>query len=79
MVNQGRVITTDFKLVKVVPVANEADELALTCAAVDSEGNLYVWGNLKHFLPNEKHILNQCWDNNVSDEDFIGITEKLLQ
>ena len=76
MKKQGRVITTDFKLVKVSPVVLEADELALTCAAVDEDGILYVWGVLKHFLPNEKTILNQCWDENVSDLDFINITLK---
>lgn len=54
MVKQGRVITTDFKLVKVNPVAIEADELALTCAAVDENGILYVWGILKEFLPDKK-------------------------
>lgn len=79
MIKQGRVITTDFNLVKVVPVANEADELDLICAAVDSKGNLYVWGNLKHFLPNEKHILNQCWDENVSDEEFMNITKMMFE
>lgn len=35
MKKQGRVITTDFKLVKVNPIALDADELALVCAAVD--------------------------------------------
>ena len=74
MNKQGIVITTDLKLVKVNPVAIEADELALTCAAVDDNGNIYVWGVLKHFLPNEKTILNQCWDENVNDLDFINIT-----
>ena len=76
MVKQGRVITTDFKLVKVSPVALEADELASTCAAIDENGVLYVWGVLKHFLPNERTILNQCWDKNVNDLDFINITLK---
>lgn len=74
MVKQGRVITTDFKLVKVSPIALEVDELALTCAAVDENGILYVWGVLKHFLPYEKTILNQCWDETVNDLDFINIT-----
>lgn len=74
MLKQGRVITTDFKLVKVIPVALEVDEL--TCAAVDENGILYVWGVLKHFLPNEKTILNQCWNESVSDIDFINITFK---
>lgn len=74
MVKQGRVITTDFKLVKVSPVALEADELASTCAAIDENGVLYVWGVLKHFLPNERTILNQCWDESVNDLDFINIT-----
>ena len=76
MKKQGRVITTDFKLVKVNPVALEADELGLTCAAVDENGILYVWGVLQHFLQNERTILNQCWDENVSDLDFINITLK---
>ena len=79
MVKQGRVITTDFNLVKVIPIANEADELALPCAAIDSDGILYVWGNLVHFLPNERHIITQCWDDNVSDADFISITEKMFE
>lgn len=74
MVKQGRVITTDFKLVKVSPVALEVDELSLTCAAVDENGILYVWGILKEFLPNERTILNQCWDESVNDLDFINIT-----
>lgn len=76
MKKQGRVITTDFKLVKVNPVALETDELGLTCAAVDENGILYVWGVLQHFLLNEKTILNQCWDESVSDLDFINITFK---
>lgn len=76
MIKQGRVITTDFRLVKVISLASEADELALPCAAVDEDGNLYVWGVLAPFLPNEKTILNQCWDENVSDLDFINITLK---
>lgn len=74
MNKQGRVITTDFKLVKVNPVCFEADELALTCAVTDENGILYVWGVLKHFLPYEKTILNQCWDDKVSDLDFIQLT-----
>jgi hypothetical protein len=74
MIKQGRVITTDFKLVKVISIAVEDDEQSFTCAAIDSEGNLYVWGILKHFLPKEKTILNQCWDDAVSDEEFMCIT-----
>lgn len=76
MKKQGRVITSDFKLVKVTPVAVEADELGLTCAAVDEDGILYVWGVLSHFLPEERTILNQCWDDDVSDDDFISITQQ---
>lgn len=76
MKKQGRVITKDLKLVKVIPVALEADKLALPCAAVDENGILYVWGVLEHFLPYENHILNVCWDDDVSDIDFINITFK---
>jgi hypothetical protein len=77
MVKTGRVITTDFNLVKVQPVAYETDSY-LMCAFVCSEGKLYVCGVLEQFLPNERRIINQCWDKNVTDEDFVNITKKML-
>ena len=78
MKDEGRVITTDFKLVKVCPVAYEADEIGLCCAAVDSEGKLYKWGVLRQ-LGEPAQIINQCWDNSVSDKAFLSITKKLYK
>lgn len=74
MVKQGRVITTDFKLVKVNPIA--FDEDGFPQLAVDENGILYVLGTTAYFLPNERtHIIGgQCWDESVSDIDFINIT-----
>ncbi len=73
MVNQLRVITTDFKLVKLHPVANEADDLALCCAGISEDGVLYVWGNLSDCMKIPSQILNQTSDLLVSDEDLIRI------
>lgn len=81
MQNQLRVLTTDLKVVKVQPVAKECDELSLVCAAVDSEGNLYVWGDLKYFLPNEKHIIEHTWESEkkLSDDEWIRIHDKFIK
>jgi hypothetical protein len=78
MTHEFRVVTTDLNVVKVVRVANEADELALPCAAVDSNGNFYVWGNLKHFLPYCNSVITQCFDDNISDEDLLASAKDLV-
>jgi hypothetical protein len=62
----------DLKVVKVEPVVREADKDGFLCAGVDQEGNLYVWGILKHFLPKEKVALITCFDDKISDEDFLN-------